>query len=237
MQQTLLKAWEQIESYRGDSAFSSWLCAIDSHLAIDFLRRQKRWRVRAQVAYANECLQNGNLAAEIIQPYASPGFAYDVHEHIAYCFACVGRSLDPDEYAAVVLRELLDLSNREAATALEVSESELRHRLAAGRRVMADEFEGLCSLVNQNGVCYQCIVLRDIAPQAKQGPEPSKDLSSDERLRLGLCVHGGVIAVQPPDVQQPRWLSPIFLDIGSCSRAVTQASDRAPGLVLRPAAS
>lgn len=182
VQQTLLNAWERIDTFRGDSEFSSWLCSIGSHLAVDHLRRQKRWRVRAQVAYANECLQKEDLAMEIGQVYASPSFAYDVSEHIAYCFACVGRSLNPDEYAAVVLREVLDQSTREAAKTLGVSESVLRHRLAAGRRVLVEEFEGLCSLVNKKGVCYQCKGLRDIAPEP--GPELPTALDIDQRIAI-----------------------------------------------------
>jgi RNA polymerase sigma-70 factor (ECF subfamily) len=191
VQQTLLKAWEQIDSFRGGSKFTTWLCAVGSNLALDHLRAQKRWRVRAQVAYANECLQNQELAIEIGQIYASPAFAYDVNEHIAYCFACVGRSLNPDEYSAVVFREILDLSNREAAEALGVSESVLRHRLAAGRRVMADAFEGLCSLVNKNGVCYQCKGLREIAPEDRNGAEPPTELNFERRL--------GLVAAAPDD--------------------------------------
>lgn len=187
VQQSLLQAWEQVETFRGDSGFATWLCTIGSRLAIDYLRRQQRWRERAQVAYANECLQREELAMEIGQVYASPSFSYDVNEHIAYCFACVGRSLNPDEHAAVVLREVVGLGNREAAAAIGVSESVLRHRLAAGRRVMTDAFDGLCSLVNKNGVCYQCKGLRDIAPEGRRGPEPPGELTLDKRIGIAAA--------------------------------------------------
>lgn len=190
VQQALLQAWEKRASFRGDSEFSSWLCSIGIHLALDHLRRQKRWRVRAQVAYANECLANENLATEIGQVYATPDFSFEVHEHISYCFACVGRSLNPDEYAAVVLREVLGHGNREAAKALGVSESVLRHRLAAGRRVMSDAFDGLCSLVNKQGVCYQCSGLRAIAPENRKGPPPPAQLDLDKRLRIVAASAG-----------------------------------------------
>jgi len=182
-QQAVLQAWEKRRSFAGDSEFSTWLCSIGANLAVDFLRKQKRWRVRAQVAYANECLANESLAAEIGQTYARPDFAYDVFEHVGYCLTCVGRAMNPDEYAAVVLREVLGLGNREAAQALGISESVLRHRLAAGRRVMTENFEGLCSLVNKQGVCYQCKGLRDIAPEDRRGPAVPVRLELDERLR------------------------------------------------------
>jgi hypothetical protein len=34
---------------------------------------------------------------------------------------------------------------------------------------MEASYEGLCALVNKNGVCYQCKELRDLAPEAKRG--------------------------------------------------------------------
>lgn len=183
VQQTLLRAWETSDSYRGESQFSTWLCAIGSRLAIDHLRRQKRWRVRAQVAYGNECSRDPALGGEVFAALSSPDEVFDVHEHISYCFACVGRTLNPDEYGAVVLREIAGLSNRDAAKTVGVTESVLRHRLAAGRRVLADAFDDLCSLVNKNGVCYQCKGLRDGAKNAGTAVPPWP-LDLDDRLRI-----------------------------------------------------
>ena len=42
LQETMLKAWRAIGSYRGDCAFTSWLYRIASTVCLDFLRKQKR---------------------------------------------------------------------------------------------------------------------------------------------------------------------------------------------------
>ena len=42
LQETMLKAWRAIGSYRGDCALTSWLYRIASTVCLDFLRRQKR---------------------------------------------------------------------------------------------------------------------------------------------------------------------------------------------------
>ncbi len=42
LQETMLKAWRAIGSYRGDCAFSSWLYRISCTVCLDFLRKQKR---------------------------------------------------------------------------------------------------------------------------------------------------------------------------------------------------
>lgn len=184
VQDTLLKCFTALDSFRGDSAFGTWLCAIGTRTALDFLRSRKRWRVQAQIIYAQACLASEALQVEIGGAVAAPEFSYDAREHIAYCFTCVGRSLPPEEFAALVLRDLLDLSNDEAAEALGLSTSVLRHHLSAARTGMQQSFEGLCSLVNKDGVCYQCKGLRDFMPAGKRGPQIPAIPDFDARIAI-----------------------------------------------------
>jgi len=169
LQSALLKAWQGIGGFGERAAFDTWLTSIATRTAIDFLRSQKRWRPEAQVAYANLCAQSEEMSTEVISQYAAPDFAYEVREHISYCFTCVGRSLPPDELAALVLRDVVDMSAKEASNALGISDSVLRHRLAAARTAMQDRYEGLCSLVSKKGICHQCKGLQMIAPADRQG--------------------------------------------------------------------
>ncbi|MHA7777522.1 RNA polymerase sigma factor [Roseibium sp. M-1] len=160
LQEALAKAWSGIGRFEERAQFSTWVTSIVSRCAVDHLRTQKRWRTEAQVAYANLCFQSEELSGEVMGAMSNPEFAYEVREHIAYCFACVGRSLPPDEQAALVLRDVLDLSAREASTVLGISDAVLRHRLSAARSAMQDKFEGLCALVGKGGICHQCAGLK-----------------------------------------------------------------------------
>jgi RNA polymerase sigma-70 factor (ECF subfamily) len=185
VQDALTKAWKSMKAFDGRSAFSTWLCSIGANAAIDFLRAEKRWREHAQVAYANECNASQDLATEVGGVLMSSSFHYDVKEHVAFCFTCVGRSLDPELQAALVLREVEELSTREAARSLGVSESVFRHRLSEARRTMERSYEGLCALVNKRGVCYQCSGLREAIPDvSRQGEPPPDTLSFDRRLEV-----------------------------------------------------
>ncbi|HNP37301.1 MAG TPA: RNA polymerase sigma factor [Woeseiaceae bacterium] len=176
LQDALLKAWNGMKSFRQESQFSTWFLSIVTRTTIDFLRGQKRWRPEAQVAYANLCAQSEEMSGEVMAHFAAPDFAYEVREHISYCFSCVGRSLPPDELAALVLRDVIDMPAKDASAALGISDSVLRHRLAAARSAMQDRFAGLCTLVSKTGVCYQCEGLRTIAPEnRKGGPIPDLD--------------------------------------------------------------
>ena len=169
VQDAIVQAIEKLDTFREEASFATWLTTIATRKAVDHLRRQKRWRTEAQVAYANLCADSEELSSEVMAAYSDPGFAFEVREHIAYCFTCVGRSLPPEELAALVLRDVVGMSGREAATVLGISESVLRHRLSAARRGMSEKYEGLCALVNKQGICHQCKGLRSIAPEDRRG--------------------------------------------------------------------
>lgn len=188
LQNAMIKAWKGLGGFHEESGFATWLTSITTRAAIDFLRSQKRWRPESQVAYANLCSQSEELSGEVLAQFSAPDFAYEVREHISYCFTCVGRSLPPDELAALVLRDIVDMPTRDAATALGISDSVLRHRLAAARSSMQEKYEGLCSLVSKRGVCYQCKGLQMIAPEDRRGgPIPDLDDFNDRCAVVRSC--------------------------------------------------
>ncbi len=182
VQDTLLGAFTKVVSFRGDAKFSTWLCTIGTRLAIDHLRRRKRWRLRAQSYSKQESHQDPAKGAEVARIINDPSHRFDAHEHIAFCFTCVGRTLEPSGQAALVLRDVMGYSNREAAQAVGVSESVFRHELSAARKHMIAQFDDLCALVSKRGACWQCKGLREIHPVAGRGPQvPSLDDPGSER--------------------------------------------------------
>src|ERR1700730_4363867 len=70
-----------------------------------------------------------------------------------------------------MLKEVLGFTATEAAGILGVSEPVFRHRLAAARATMIEDYEGLCALINKTGVCHQCRGLREIASEEHRGPD------------------------------------------------------------------
>jgi hypothetical protein len=92
----------------------------------------------------------------------------------------------------VLLREVFEHKNREAARAIGLSESTFRHRLASGRDKMRRAFEDLCALIGKRGVCYQCSTLRDALPTESQGapvtPLAGAGDSEEQRFARRLAV-------------------------------------------------
>lgn len=186
VQESLLRATRALSSFRGEAAIETWLFAITSRAAIDHLRSRRRFRVEVMV---EACDERG--AVEVARELSDPSVAFDVREHVAFCFGCVGRSLEPELALALVLREVFGLSNDECAAISGVTEPVHRHRLERARAQMSETYDQLCALVRKDGPCHQCSTLRSLAPAGQRGPElPAPPLAFDERVGLAREAGG-----------------------------------------------
>jgi RNA polymerase sigma-70 factor, ECF subfamily len=163
LQDVLVRVLENIREYRGEARFKSWLFGIATHVCLDHLRYKKRWRAEAQLIGEKEATASAEKRNALVMLMGQPEFCYEIREHIAFCFSCIARTLPPEEQAALMLKEVLGFTAGEAAAIMRVSEPVFRHRLAAARGTMIGEFEGLCALINKEGVCHQCRGLREFA--------------------------------------------------------------------------
>lgn len=171
LQDVLVRVLENIREYRGEARFKSWLFGIATHVCLDHLRAKKRWRVEAQLLGEREADEDPARIAALRELVSRTDFRYEIREHIAFCFSCVARTLPPQEQAALMLREVLDFSAQEAAAILRISEPVFRHRLAAAREKMIGDYDGLCALINKEGMCHQCRGLREIVPESNRGAD------------------------------------------------------------------
>lgn len=192
LQASLLRAFERLRGFRGESSFKTWLFSIATRLCLDHLRTRRQWYAEAQLDAERFAKSTEAELAPIHGSMEAPDFTFDFREHIAFCFACVGRCLPPEQHAALLLREVFDFTNREAARIAGVSESIFRHHLSAARGQMERSFEGLCALINKGGACYQCNVLREAAPGPRQGepvaPLAPGEATASEKLAARLRV-------------------------------------------------
>jgi RNA polymerase sigma-70 factor, ECF subfamily len=195
LQDVLVRVLQGLPSFRGEARFKTWLFGIATHACMDHLRSKKRWRVEAQLYGQHETEADEKEVEKLDALMHSPDFVFEMREHIAFCFSCISRTLEPDKQAAIMLREVLGFSNQEAAKMVEVSEPVFRHRLSAARSKMTGSYEGLCQLINKTGVCWQCKGLHEFAGPGHNGQElvqievaPGIDITPeslfDSRLRI-----------------------------------------------------
>src|SRR5262249_57194101 len=110
-QEAALQAFRKLGDFRGDASFGTWLFSIGTRLGLTLLRSRERWPVTTQLEMHDRCHGDEAFLRDLGAEIGRPDLRYEVSEHVAYCFSCVGRALDPEESAAVILTEVFDLPN------------------------------------------------------------------------------------------------------------------------------
>lgn len=171
LQEVFVRVLQNRQKFRGESKFQTWLFGIATHICLDHLRSKKRWRVDAQLIGEQETIADPKQVEQLTAVMTHPDFVFEIREHVAFCFSCVARTLEPDQQAALMLKEVFGFTGEEAAAMLEVSEPVFRHSLSEARSRMTGAYEGLCQLINKTGACWQCQGLRGFAQEPNRGAD------------------------------------------------------------------
>lgn len=128
-QETFLAAFRRIRTFRGESAFRTWLFTIARRAAM------RRSRKRAGEPAEHESLQVLGEAAGwgSDQAHASPADQAERRELLAKALG----SLEEEERTVIVLRDLEGLSGEEAAAVVGISVAALKSRLHRARLRLA----------------------------------------------------------------------------------------------------
>jgi RNA polymerase sigma-70 factor (ECF subfamily) len=184
VQDTYIKASRKLETFRGASSLKTWLFAIASNIARDHLRSKKRWPTNAMdLAKAETLSDPGRYLSQFQKINASPFGAFELREHINFCFTCIGKTLPIEQQMVVLLKEVFEFKVAEISEIIGETEGVVKHALLDGRNTMNDIFEQRCSLVNKNGVCHQCSELNGVF-------NPKQDFQ-EEKMKVGLHNDSG----------------------------------------------
>lgn len=163
VQDTYIKAYAKLNTFRGESSLKTWVFSIASNLARDLLRAKKRWPENVTDICREEALGNTQFFQEAIQiRETSPQGNFEIKEHITFCFTCVSKSLPLEQQLALLLKEVYGFSVKEIASILNQTEAMVKYYLHTSRSRMIEVFDQRCSLINKQGVCHQCTELNGI---------------------------------------------------------------------------
>ena len=119
-QETFLRAYQELESFRGAAKFSTWLCQIAIHLSLNWRKREKR---RSGI-HAN---WSENVASESDSHNLFPDeLSHQVQEAL--------NRLPVKQRAAIVLTVYEDRSHAEAAKVMGCTEATISWRVFAARQ-------------------------------------------------------------------------------------------------------
>lgn len=176
---TFIRAFDKISTFHQDSSLKTWVFKIATNLAYDHLRKLKRWPVDAQDQGAILAIGTEEIgqAFRIVHQTSNAG-AYEMKEHIDFCFTCISKTLPIENQVALILKDIYDFQVKEICLILDKTEGVVKHLLIFSRDTMTGIFDNRCALVNKNGVCDQCSQLNGIF-------NPKQD-QQEQRMKLEL---------------------------------------------------
>jgi RNA polymerase sigma-70 factor (ECF subfamily) len=176
---TFIRAFDKISTFNQDSSLKTWVFKIATNLAYDHLRKLKRWPADAQDKGAYLAIGTEEIQQSFrIVHQASNAGAYEMKEHIDFCFTCMSKTLPIENQVALILKDIYDFQIKEICLILEKTEGVVKHLLNYSRDMMTSIFDNRCALVNKNGVCDQCSQLNGIF-------NPKQD-QQEQRMKLEL---------------------------------------------------
>lgn len=152
-----VKAFDKIKSFEGRSSLKTWLFTIGTNLSIDFLRSRKRWETDSQDrsrAYAESSI-DAEEALIRANKYSHYG-AYEIKEHIDFCFTCMSKTLPIEQQVVLTLKDVYDFQIKEISEVIERSMGVVKHLLHDARKTMTIIFDHRCALISKKGICHQC---------------------------------------------------------------------------------
>ncbi|MCL2367330.1 MAG: sigma-70 family RNA polymerase sigma factor [Oscillospiraceae bacterium] len=134
-QEAFIKAYRQLEAFRGESRFSVWLYRLTYNLCIDFLRKKPKAQIIS--LHANQEESGDSFEIEIPDVRALPDDSI-LRKELRTGIAQSIDELNQSHREILVMREINDLSYAEIAETLNISEGTVKSRLARARLNLAN---------------------------------------------------------------------------------------------------
>ena len=152
MQEAMLRAWRGLARFEGRSSLRSWLYRIATNACLDVIgKRPKRVLPVDYAPVADPQDGPGQPVVESVwvEPYAdeileledayeAPDASYEQREAVELAFVAALQNLPPNQRAALIMREVLGFSAKEAAESLDTTTASVNSALQRARKTMDD---------------------------------------------------------------------------------------------------
>jgi RNA polymerase sigma-70 factor, ECF subfamily len=147
VQETLVRAWRNLENFEGRSSLRSWLYKIATNVCLDMLSGRERRARPMDLGPAREPVEsNLNALPEVtwiepipdrsIAPEGDPATVAEARDTIRLAFVAALQHLPPRQRAVLILCEVLRWKAAEAAELLETSVASVNSALQRARATL-----------------------------------------------------------------------------------------------------
>jgi RNA polymerase sigma-70 factor (ECF subfamily) len=137
-QETFIKAYRSLPSFKGQSSFGTWIYRIASNVCLDELRRRKRRIPTLSLDEPATTLDGNELEVEIADTSSSIDILYEQKE-LSSSIQEVLDQMKKEHKTAIILRDILDLSYEEMAKVMGCSMGTVKSRLSRARNILKEK--------------------------------------------------------------------------------------------------
>jgi RNA polymerase sigma-70 factor, ECF subfamily len=152
MQETMLRAWRGIARFEGRSSLRSWLYTIATNTSLNLIEKRPKRALPVDLGPAADPTEGPRdplIESVWIEPYpdeqvgledglASPEAKYEQRESVELAFIAALQHLPANQRAALILREVLGYSAKEAAETLETTTASVNSALQRARATVEE---------------------------------------------------------------------------------------------------
>jgi RNA polymerase sigma-70 factor (ECF subfamily) len=139
VQETFIKAYENLPRFRGDAALYTWLFRIAVNQTLTFRRKTKRLRLVQPLDEDPEVSLAGSQAERLVDP---PEAALEQQDRERLLAEAMG-ALDPDHRAAIVLRDVEGLDYVTISDILDVPPGTVKSRIHRARLLLRERLRDM----------------------------------------------------------------------------------------------
>jgi RNA polymerase sigma factor (sigma-70 family) len=198
-QEILLKIITHLGTFRGESAFTTWMYRVAANHLLTLRRRQPELEAVSFEEYEKSLELDAPLDWQESRSSALQHIY--VEEIMISCLQGLLLCLDRDHRVAYLLVEVFDMNSEQGAAILEITAAAFRKRLSRARERMQDFLLRNCALINPDN---PCTCERYVLSQHYPERVPEKDLVFAKHP-CRLRGEGGIV----PRIQEMDELSRI----------------------------
>ena len=139
-QETFIKAFRALRSFRGNASFGTWLHRICNNVCLDELRRRKRRIVPFSL---DEPLndEEGRLVERVFSDDSLAGDKVYEQKELAQYIQTLLDDMKYEQKSALILRDIMGYNYEEIATILNCSLGTVKSRINRGRQSLKNKLE------------------------------------------------------------------------------------------------
>ncbi len=154
LQETLIRAWRSVHTYRGEGTFRAWLYKIASNTCFDALKQHSNKEIQVPALPEGGDIDpeaTGLLPQKLrLEPIPDAWLSvvasnietmYELRESVTLAFMVAVQLLTPNQRAVLVLRDVLGMSARETADLLDLSLPSVNSLLLRARKSLNGNYE------------------------------------------------------------------------------------------------